>query len=94
MLNKFSRVMFGTKIFMELLKEIASINNLKEFLIIINHDNYNYRIKGIYDTKDLKKINYPKNFRKSIYDIDYLDDIKYYLRAFKKVSKGHLKDFA
>ena len=47
--------MFGTKIFMELLNEIASINNLSEFLIIINHDNYNYRIKGYTVLKILRK---------------------------------------
>lgn len=69
MLNKFSRVMFGTKIFMELLNEIASINNLNEFLIIINHDNYNYRIKALY-SNDLKKINYPKRFRKTVYNAE------------------------
>ena len=54
---------------MELLNEIASINNLTEFLIIINHDNYNYRIKALY-TKDLKKINYPKRFRKTVYNAE------------------------
>lgn len=69
MITKFAKLMFGPKMFMELLNEIASINNLTEFLIIINHDNYNYRIKALY-SNDLKKISYPKRFRKTVYDAE------------------------
>ena len=36
----------------------------------------------------------PRFLAHKILSIRDLDDIKYYLRAFKKVSKGHLKDFA
>ena len=77
MLNKFSRVMSGTKIFIELLKELSSINKLNEFFILIKKQDSNCRIKGIYDM-NLNKLIYPKNFRKSIYDIEYWDDIEYY----------------
>ena len=77
MLNKFSRVMKGRKVFIDLLNELASINKLNEFFILIKKDNNNCRIKGIYDM-NLNKLTYPKNFRKSIYDIEYWDDIKYY----------------
>ena len=69
--------MFGRKAFMDLLNELASINKLNEFFILIKKQDNNCRIKGIYD-KDLNKLNYPKNFRKSIYDIEYWDDIEYY----------------
>ena len=36
----------------------------------------------------------PSFLMHKVLSIRDLDDIKYYLRAFKKVSKGHLKDFA
>ena len=36
----------------------------------------------------------PRFLIHKILSIRDLDDIKYYLRAFKKVYKGHLKDFA
>ena len=75
MLNKYSRVMFGTKMFMDLLNEIASINGLKEFFVIVNHDDYNYRIKGLYSVNDLKKINYPKRFRKTVYNAEPISSV-------------------
>ena len=81
--------MFGTKIFMELLNEIASINNLSEFLIIINHDNYNYRIKGLYSTKDLKKINYPKRFRKTVYNAEPTSNV---VMTCKDINSDHYEE--
>ena len=76
MLNKFSRVMSGTKIFIELLRELASINKLNEFYIVINHQDYNYRIKAIY-TEDLEKLKYPKNFRKTVYNAEPLSSVMF-----------------
>ena len=76
MLNKFARVMCGTKIFIELLREIASINKLNEFYIVINHQDYNYRIKAIY-TEDLEKLKYPKNFRKTVYNAEPLSNVMF-----------------
>ena len=76
MLNKFARVMCGTKIFIELLREIASINKLNEFYIVINHQDYNYRIKAIY-TEDLEKLKYPKNFRKTVYNAEPLSSVMF-----------------
>ena len=77
MLSKFSRVMKGRKIFEELINELASIYKLDELFIIVKRDNNNCRIKGIYN-KDLNKLKYPKNFRKTIYDVEYIDDYECY----------------
>ena len=83
MLNRFSRVMKGRKVFEDLLNELSSIYKLDDFFIIVKRDNYNCRIKGIYEAspanaKDLNKLKYPKNFRKSIYDVEYIDDYECY----------------
>ena len=77
MLNRFSRLLKGTTDYLDLLKELSSIYKLNKFYIVINHDDYNYRIKSIYD-KDFNKLKYPKNFRKTIYDVEYIDDYECY----------------
>ena len=69
MLNRFSRLLKGTTDYLDLLKELSSIYKLNKFYIVINHDDYNYRIKSIYDT-ELNKLKYPKKFRKTIYDAE------------------------
>ena len=69
MLNRFSRLLKGTNDYLDLLKELRSIYKLDSFYIVINHDDYNYRIKSIYD-KDFNKLKYPKKFRKTIYDAE------------------------
>lgn len=61
--------MIGTKTYLDLLIELSSILDTKDFYILINHQGLNYRIKGIYDL-DLNKLKYPKKFRKSIYDAE------------------------
>ena len=51
MLNRFSRLLKGTTDYLDLLNELSSIYKLDEFYIVIKHDDYNYRIKSIYDTE-------------------------------------------
>lgn len=83
-LSRFSRVMIGTKTYLDLLIELSSVLGIKDFYIVIKHQEYNYRIKAIYDLS-FNKLKYPKNFRKVIYDAepramiedDYVYEIPY-----------------
>lgn len=76
--------MKGTQAYLDLLVELSSILGIKDFYIVIKHQEYNYRIKAIYDL-NLNKLKYPKNFRKVIYDAepramiedDYVYEIPY-----------------
>ena len=68
-LSRFSRVMVGTKSYLDLLIELSSILDTKDFYILINHQGLDYRIKGIYDLA-LNKLRYPKKFRKLIFDAE------------------------
>ena len=61
--------MIGTKSYLDLLIELSSVLDTRDFYILINHQGLNYRIKGIYDLT-LNKLRYPKKFRKSIYDAE------------------------
>ena len=69
MLNRFSRLLKGTTDYLDLLNELSSIYKLDEFYIVIKHDDYNYKIKSIYN-EGLNKLKYPKKFRKTIYDAE------------------------
>ena len=68
-LSRFSRVMVGTKSYLDLLIELSSILDTKDFYILIYHQGLDYRIKGIYDLA-LNKLRYPKKFRKLIFDAE------------------------
>ena len=68
-LSRFSRVMIGTKTYIDLLIELSSILDIKDFFIVVRRQGLNYRIKAIYDL-NLNKLKYPKNFRKVIYDAE------------------------
>ena len=61
--------MIGTEAYLDLLVELSSILKTNEFYILIKHQEYNYRIKAIYDL-NLNKLKYPKKFRKVIYDAE------------------------
>ena len=91
-LSRFSRVMIGTKTYLDLLIELMSILKTNEFYIVIKHQGLNYRIKAIYDL-NLNKLKYPKNFRKVIYDAepgamiedDYVYEISFPLIKRRKI---------
>ena len=68
-LSRFSRVMIGTEVYLDLLVNLMLILKTNEFYILIKHQEYNYRIKAIYDL-NLNKLKYPKKFRKTIYDAE------------------------
>ena len=68
-LSRFSRVMIGTEAYLDLLVNLMSILKTNEFYILIKHQEYDYRIKAIYDL-NLNKLKYPKKFRKAIYDAE------------------------
>ena len=66
-LSRFSRVMIGTKTYLDLLIELSSILDIKDFSIAIKRQGLNYKIMEIRDL-NFKKLKYPKKFRKTIYD--------------------------
>ena len=68
-LSRFSRVMKGTQVYLDLLVELSSVLDVNEFYIMIKYREYDYRIKAIYDL-NLNKLKYPKKFRKAIYDAE------------------------
>lgn len=68
-LSRFSRVMKGTKTYLDLLIELSSVLDVNEFYILIKQQEYDYRIKAIYDL-NFNKLKYPKKFRKTIYDAE------------------------
>ena len=68
-LSRFSRVMKGTEAYLDLLVNLMPILKTNEFYILIKHQEYNYRIKAIYDIS-FNKLKYPKKFRKAIYDAE------------------------
>ena len=61
--------MIGTEAYLDLLVHLMPILKTNEFYILIKHQEYNYRIKAIYDL-NLNKLKYPKKFRKAIYDAE------------------------
>ena len=66
-LSRFSRVMIGTKTYLDLLIELSSVLGIRDFFITIRRKRLNYKIMRIYDL-NFKDLKYPKKFRKTIYD--------------------------
>ena len=66
-LSRFSRVMIGTKTYLDLLIELSSILDVKDFFIAIKRQRLNYKITEMRDL-NFNKLKYPKKFRKTIYD--------------------------
>ena len=68
-LSRFSRVMIGTKTYLDLLIELSSIFDIKDFFIVVRRQGLNYKIMEMADS-DFKILKYPKKFRKTIYDAE------------------------
>lgn len=68
-LSRFSRVMIGTKTYLDLLIELSSILGIRDFSIMIKRQRLNYKIMEMRDL-NYKKLKYPKKFRKTIYDAE------------------------
>ena len=66
-LSRFSRVMIGTKTYLDLLIELSSVLGVKDFFITIKRQRLNYKILEMYDLNS-NRLKYPKKFRKTIYD--------------------------
>ena len=66
-LSRFSRVMIGTKTYLDLLIELSSVLGVKEFFIMIKRKRLNYKIREIHDL-NFNRLKYPKKFRKTVYD--------------------------
>ena len=66
-LSRFSRVMIGTKTYLDLLIELSSVLGVKDFFIMIRRKRLNYKIRGICNL-NFKELKYPKKFRKTVYD--------------------------